>query len=136
MQFIYLGKKVWGDWVHAIFQFMIKHGSFWMTCKKQNITPLDFRRHPKNKPLHLPTLCDDVQHNSKRCQSSYHVEQSHSILDRKTLIPSSEVKETDEQWHQQGFQTMNHQRHQVPVVVKYLPPIKKTGKQLSGDTLS
>lgn len=73
----------------------------------------------------LLTLCNDVQHHSKGCQSSYHVQQSHRILDRKTLIPSPEIKETDEQWHQQGFQTMNHQRHQISVVIKYLPSKKK-----------
>lgn len=44
----------------------------------------------------LLTLCNDIQHNSKGCQSSYHVEQSHRILDGKTLIPSSKIKETDE----------------------------------------
>ncbi len=86
--------------------------------------PLDSEDAKINKSSDLLTLCNDVQHHSKGCQSSYHVEQSHCILDRKTLVPSPEIKETDEQRHQQGFQTMNHQRHQISIVIKYLPSKK------------
>lgn len=35
-KYMYLGKKIWCDWIHSIFQFMIQHGSFWMTCKCHN----------------------------------------------------------------------------------------------------
>lgn len=70
-------------------------GKYFVINKGAQKSPL-FSRHPP-KLLSLLTFSYDVQHHSKRCESSDHVEERYSVLNGETLFSCPVVETTDQQ---------------------------------------
>lgn len=128
----FLDTFLWQWWLWIIQRIKM----FWWLCRFPkrnfwNFTLYHFSNRKHNKPnlaLNQPSLLSaemlrltihvlnwlwsltfsyDVQHHSKRGESSDHVEEGHCVLDGQTLFSGPVVQTTNQQRHEEGLETVD-----------------------------